>query len=343
MVTIYKEVCKRLEQIDFEALWPQFHSYPFALYTKKEAVMNGVYFSTPASFYGNTAILWNGQRTAIWNIELDPPKSLDHLTADLVHEMFHAFQTERGERRFPNDLTLFAATQTAESLSWKIWERNLLADGAPLPQFCAARLERRNNPLTREEELVETAEGMAQFVELRALGQLSDSLLLDSLERCRMHLRDASRAVDVRRCGYDSGMYMLWRAVESGMNIYHNIGQEVRSVFEFLSHQIPGILHAVLPDESVSKTAAILLRRQRQQQNAEMAGFLQTTPRRVNGPFEICGYDPMNMWRQENILFSRGFVALKNAYGEITPMQGKVLLNMEAGSDHIAVDYFISE
>ena len=158
-----------------------------------------------------------------------------------------------------------------------------------------------------------------------------------------MHLRDASRAVDVRRCGYDSGMYMLWRAVESGMNIYHHIGQEVRSVFEFLSHQIPGIPHAVLPDESVSETAAILLRRQRQQQNAEMAGFLQTTPRRVNGPFEICGYDPMNMWRQENVLFSRGFVALKNAYGEITPMQGKVLLNMEAGSDHIAVDYFISE
>lgn len=99
----------------------------------------------------------------------------------------------------------------------------------------------------------------------------------------------------------------------------------------------------MLPDESVSETAAILLRKQRQQQNAEMAGFLQTTPRRVNGPFEICGYDPMNMWRQENILFSRGFVALKNAYGAITPMQGKVLLNMEAGSDHIAVDYFISE
>lgn len=343
MIKLYHEISDRLNQIDFEAIWHGFHLYPFALYTQHEAIMNGAKFLTPDSFYGNTTIQFEGQQIAIWNIELDLPESLDLLAASLVHEMFHAFQMEHGEQRFPNDLALFASALTPESLAWRIWERQLLADEYSLPKFCSARLAHRNDCITHEEELVETAEGMAQFVEFRVLGQLSDLSLVDSLEKCRMHLRNADLAVDIRRCGYDSGAYMLWEAVESKENIFHVIGQEKKTAFEIILQQISTLPPINRPPEAILKKAVKLLNAQKQRRQAEIDEFYKTTLHRVKGPYQICGYDPMNMWRQENIFFSSSFIALKNKNGEIFHIQGNALLHMESNSVDTVTDYLIPE
>lgn len=343
MVKRYEEVSRRLNQIDFEALWPGFHPYPFALYTQREAILNGERFPTPEGFYGNTTISFGGRQIAIWNIETDSHKNLHSLTAGLVHEMFHAFQMEHGERRYPNDLALFAHAPTPESLAWKIWERSLLADQGAFSAFCTARLEHRNRFAVREEELLETAEGMAQFAEYRALGQLSRPLLLESLEQCRKRLRDASEAADVRRCGYDSGMYMLWRAAECGLNLSHEVGVETKTIFEILSQQTPAVPQSVRPAKEAIQAATQLLKEQKQQRRREIEAFYNVGFHRVNGPFQICGYDPTNMWRQEDVLFSRGFLTLKRTGGEGLNLQGTVLLNMEPNSNNRAIDCLIPE
>lgn len=343
MIKLYHEISDRLNKIDFEAIWHGFHLYPFALYTQHEAIMNGVKFLTPDSFYGNTTIWFEGKQIAIWNIELDLPESLDLLAASLVHEMFHAFQMEHGERRFPNDLALFASALTPESLSWRIWERQLLADKFALSKFCSTRLAHRNDCLTHEEELVETAEGMAQFVEFRALGQLSNQSLVDSLEKCKMRLKNADLAVDIRRCGYDSGLYMLWEAVEFKANVFHVIGQEKKTVFEIILQQIPTLPQINRPPEAILKKATELLNEQIQKRQAEIDEFYKTTFRRVKGPYQICGYDPMNMWRQEDTFFSSSFIALKNANDEILNIQGNALFNMEPNSIDTVIDYLIPE
>lgn len=339
MEELYLEVSRRLKKIDFEALWPGFQPRPFALYDRREAVLEGRRFEKPESFYGNTGVFYEGRQIAIWDIELDPPKDLDVFASCLVHEMFHAFQAERGESRFPDDLKLLAEEPKAKALALKIAERRLLAEG-DFAEFCAARLARRKNFSTHEEEMVETAEGMAQFAEFLVLRQLAPALLEKKPERCRAKLKDPAEAAKSRLCGYDSGMYMLWRAAESGLDIYHSVGRETRSVFEILSEQAAA--KAVSPpDEKLLEAAAGLISEQRRLQNADLEEFHRAARKKEEGPFVICGYDPINLWRQGDILFSKSFVSLRAFGGEVKNIYGNALFNMESGSGNRVLNYSI--
>lgn len=341
MLDLYREVEKRLDCLCFDELWPGFHPYPFSIYASHEAILDGVLMPTPECFYGNTTIQFENRQIAIWNLEFSPPKDLDALTASLVHEMFHAFQMERGDRRFPEDLALLAAPQTPEALAWAIRERQLLAGNAPLIQFCTARLQRRAIESTLEEEKVETAEGMAQYVELLALRNLSAVSFSSALAQCRTRLLDSVQALDLRRRGYDSGSFLLLRAAESGISMIHTVGGEEQTVFELLRGQI-GVLPAPEPlTGQAYATAEEILAKQLQQREVELQAFLQLKTQRLAGPFRICGYDPMQMWRTADTLFSRGFLALRDSNGITHSIRGKALLHMAPGDAYQAEDCFV--
>ena len=174
MKTLYERVNRQLERIDFEALWPGFHPFPFALYDGTHAVLDGRLMDCPEDFHGNTAVSFQGRLTAIWNVRPDLPGDDIGLASKLVHEMFHAFQMERNEKRFPNDLLLAAAELTPEYLALKAEECRCLTEPDGLLRFQALREMRRavNGGCIQEEFLTETIEGMAQYIELCALEQL---------------------------------------------------------------------------------------------------------------------------------------------------------------------------
>lgn len=340
MKDLYQEVKRRLEKIDFESIWHGFHLYPFALYTQDEAILDECIISTPDCFCGNTTVFYNQRWIAIWNIGLEPFDKLDLLTASLVHEMFHAFQMENKEGRFPNDLTLLSTILTPESLAWKIEERMYLAKEESFFKFFSARSERKKNYPLHEEELLETIEGMAQYVELCALKQLSESLFTRRFTQCQNRLNDPKQAINIRRSGYDSGAMMLWYAKESGLNIYHLINQETRSIFEFLLQQVTDIEDDLSYSEANLKSAIYLLDEQTKKQNSEIEKFMNNSLDKVEGPFRICGYDPMNMFRQQDLFYSRSFIMLKDSNGEMRKIQGEALLNMERDSDNLVLSYF---
>ena len=87
-----EEVAHRISALDFAQLWPGFHPYRFALYDEDTVFFNGTFFSRTADFVGNTAIVYQGEPIAIWNLEEVP--DINVLSAKIVHEMFHAFQQE---------------------------------------------------------------------------------------------------------------------------------------------------------------------------------------------------------------------------------------------------------
>lgn len=339
MEELYSETASRLEKVDFETVWPGFHPCPFALYDRRETVLDDRRFKTPENFYGNTCIFYGGRQIAIWNIELDPPEDPDIFASCMVHEMFHAFQQEKGEMRFPDDLKLLTEKIEIKALSLKIAERQLLADGNFFG-FCAARSARRKISSTHEEEMIETAEGMAQFAEFRALGQLSPALLEEKLKLCRARLKSPEGAAKLRLSGYDSGMYMLWLAVDLGMGIYHFVGRETKSVFEILAEQVKAA-KATPPDEELLAAAAAIIQEHQNLQNAELEEFYKAARRKEEGPFVICGYDPMNFWRQGDILFSRSFVSLHAPGGEVKNIYGKALFNMKSGSSNAVLNYLV--
>ena len=105
LLTLYHAVAEQLDRLDFAALYPGYHRYPFALYDEEQVCLEGQLFPWDDRFLGNTSIEYEGRRIAIWSVALDPQPPVA-LAANMAHEMFHCFQFDEGERRFPDDLRL---------------------------------------------------------------------------------------------------------------------------------------------------------------------------------------------------------------------------------------------
>ena len=99
---LYSEVSILLKKIDFNHLWEGFYPLKFALYTDNECYFNGNYIKKSDSFLGNTSIKYNGEWIAIWNVmgEIEPII----LCSKMVHEMFHGFQQQNNDSRFPDEI-----------------------------------------------------------------------------------------------------------------------------------------------------------------------------------------------------------------------------------------------
>ena len=171
---------ERLAKIDFSSLYRGFHRFPFALYDSRHACVGGEVTDRPASFLGNTSVLYNGEQTAIWQVSGEPADP-DMLASKIVHEMLHAFQKASGEQRWANEQeALVRYRYDAVSLSARLREASLmrkcLTGNEPeafsrLLSLRRARQERFPYEYDYEAR-IEQIEGTAHFVELSALEQL---------------------------------------------------------------------------------------------------------------------------------------------------------------------------
>ena len=178
---VYQEVEKRLDRVDFPALWKGFSPFRFALYNDAKCYFGGRYVDKTASFAANTSIEYDGEQIAIWKLT-EEPRDLDELTASLVHEMFHAFQETRGESRWANEMdALFNYKYSAENISRKLAEAAVMEDilvkknVSAFPELLALR-KKWAELFPREydyESRIEQIEGSANYVELSALTQLT--------------------------------------------------------------------------------------------------------------------------------------------------------------------------
>lgn len=341
MQAFYQAVKRELDKVNFDALWPGFHAYPFALYDDTQAVLDGVSMVRPAEFWANTALRFQGQLVAIYQVPAEDARDASSMASLLVHEMFHAFQMDCGETRFPDDLSLAAAPLPAEALAWKAEEYRALAQ-ADLPRFRAARERRRAMApeAVREELMAETVEGMAQYVELTALGQLSPEKRREGLQACVRALAEPERLLDARRCAYHSGTLLLTAAAAQGLVFAHPIGMETRPVYDLIAGQIPA---GDLPACPMLAPWQALVQEQREHRAHQIQEFLRRPHRTVTGQFSICGYDPMNLWRQEELLFSTSYLALRGEGQEPVELQGQALLYMLPGSAHRCRGYVVAE
>lgn len=338
----YDRVSSRLDRVDMAALWPGFRRYPFALNDGRNACVAGEMLPRPEVFRGNTAIPWGDGYMAVWDIGQDPVADADELAGHLAHEMFHAHQLTLGESRFPDDLRMLRCPPTAEALALRQREHRLLARAAehPAPEeasrllaevFALRALREQCCPEdARQGFLAETVEGTAEWVGLSALAQLSPEKAAQRLQQVAARLTDAGlHQLDTRRVSYDSGVCLLALARLAGLPL--PAGQE-ESVSAQLAAQVPSVRPAHLyPKETAHWTA--MLAHQREQRQNVLTDFRTRPLRRLQGPFRLCGYDPMNMWRQDDCLFGTGFFLLEEGAGRRIPLTGETLLTMAHGSD----------
>lgn len=217
LALVYSEIQKRVLKVDFSALWRGFSPLKFAVYTEKECYFNGRYIDKTDAFCANTAIAFNGESIAIWNI-VEEPKDLDVLASLIIHEMFHAFQQSSGERRFANETeALFQYRYSAENLSAKLAEANCIRSALKedRPSAYARLLSLRKMRASRYpyeydyEARIEQIEGTANFVEVNALTQLHHEKGTMAWQRMIDRICRPECYFPIRRISYETGATLI--------------------------------------------------------------------------------------------------------------------------------------
>ena len=314
----YEKINQRVNTIDFEAIYPGFHKYRFALYNDETIWFEDREIPQQV-FFGNTAKEFEGEYIAIWYVD-QPEDSydLDEFTAGIVHEMFHAFQYDTLKiTEFPNDLKLLQYPDDEENYLLKQNENEILAGSADadpehkvdiLRTVLASRAlrELKIGDIVHQEDLIEKFEGQAECSGMLALKQLSEEKFIRKIHDYADILKEGRYLFDVRKNGYFSGTMI--RLLE----------QECKERQSDIKNK--------LKNEQASKQQKFNTFFSDDTEYHEAVGF-------------ICGYDPMNQIRFGDKLWAKHFMAI-NVNSEIIQMQEQCVVEMQENSSNLTKGYW---
>ena len=356
LLSVYQDVEKNLQKLDFSLLHPGFHKYRFALYTQEQVCLDGELLPYDERFLANTAICLDGEYIAIWDMGCGEESALDTelLTYQIVHEMFHCFQFENGETRFPNDLKLLNAPADFGYYTGKYLENQYLAEafsqetgngesmkkGAEaLQQFSALRNSRfsRYGEYMLEELKAETAEGAAEFVGLKALKFITPAKYHAIIKNYLGKLRnDLPLLFDTRRLSYYTGA-LFCLAIERFQPPLKNAfgGLPI-----FLQNPLQTALSETMPWQPVQNCEALSREFHKLREKQErMISDHRKNNHYTACPAVICGYDPMNMFRTGNLLYCSHFLFLQSDT-ETIRLDGPILAVLKDGTANEVLGYY---
>lgn len=340
----YHAVNTILDTIDFDALFHGFHKYRFALYSSREIILDGKIIPYQEEFRGNTAKLYEGEYIAIWNMEFDPVEDPEYLASCLVHEMFHCHQRTNHETRYPSDLELLSYPDDTENFVKKYNENRYLADAYALRdrmllrKFASVRESRHGvyPAMVRQEWKVETLEGMAEYVGLKALQRINADKYHAVVEDYLGKLRAENKLLfDVRRISYYSGAVYFLCLERFGFPV-HNVFDCEQTAYEQNPIDIAGVIAEVLPCEFVLHSHREFVQEKREKVSQYIEHAEYTACRAA-----ICGYDPMNMFRIDDMIYCSHFIFLDKD-GKDIRINSPVVLRLEKGSNVDVVGYYLS-
>lgn len=230
---IYYGIKKIIDTVDFSLLWDGFIPLRFAVYNKEECFFDGSYIPKTDVFIANTAIMYNDEYIAIWNIidEID----LEVLASKLIHEMFHAYQMKNNESRFINEIeALVKYNYSAVNLSIKMEENTLLCNlirnfnRDDFSRFLSLRKYRLLNfeYEYRYESSIEQIEGSATYVELNALKQISDEKYNLKVEGMLNEICNTKNYFPIRIVSYSVGALVFELLKKNNIFCFESFSKE---------------------------------------------------------------------------------------------------------------------
>ena len=223
---VYRQLEEQIAQVDFPALWKGFSPLKFAVYDDTRVFFDGHFVEKTSAFTANTAINYEGEDIAIWYLVDDPDEADTAILASkMIHEMFHAFQLKKGERRRAKELealmryryhtenigTRYKEAELLRALSDRVNDGDEAAQTARFRQLLALRAARKERfPYEYAyEACTEQIEGSANYVELKALEQLSPEKAEKERAALLASTEDVSRCFPIRPLCYASGAFLL--------------------------------------------------------------------------------------------------------------------------------------
>jgi len=341
MQDLIKEINEKLNSLDFNKIWEGFKIYDYALYNDKNVYLKDNVFPVDNRFLGNTSIKYNNKYIAIWKVTESDKKNIDKLTASLIHEMFHAHQFENNEKRFFNDLEGLKYPYNLENYKLRYHERMYLVDAIKekvldrkeklFSKYLETRLKREKiiSGVINYEKAIETVEGCAEYVSLMALKQLSKNEYRNKINNICNSLCELDRKIfDTRTLSYYSGALSCIVASELGIEIIDNIGDSDTYVFDKIQNRkfdtdtdFELELSNNINYEKFEQLFNLYINDIKNSIHSVMTGknIINKT-----GKFIICGYDPMNMIRYDNMVLHKRFVFIYDG-NEKKYIQGPII------------------
>ncbi|MFT4415818.1 hypothetical protein ACLM5H_18320 [Fredinandcohnia humi] len=231
MTTYLDLINQDLEEVNLHHYWPSFEMVAYALYdTTNVYLFNHPRFKDKQEntyqvlkrdeqFNGCTLLLFENYPTAIVDLELYV--DYESLYSILVHELFHGFQYVKGEKRFPNEILGITYPLTKENVELRNLERkylynalletNTLKKKEYLNAFIGLREKRLSiiPDYLLYENLVETVEGPAWYVEVKAYVEKSPLAYDSVLQKYGQGLLNKYESTStIRKSCYSSGLFM---------------------------------------------------------------------------------------------------------------------------------------
>lgn len=315
----YEEIALRIKDIDFFLLWPGFKKYNFALYDNEKVYFNHQEIKKTNEFLGNTAIKFNNEHIAIWN--LTNHMDYDILTAKIIHEMFHAFQKEQNESRFPNEFLgvinyQYDLTNSQIKLKENQILKELLSCFEPklLTEFYKLRRYRKEYFSFEYdyETNIETIEGSAQFVELMALKYLNIDKFKNQLNQILKRIIDPRCLIPIRVRCYDIGAILLLICEQNNILLNKNIDYYLNFSDQLLNN---------IPVEDINIPYNALLEEVLHKDMRNLEELINKTKLKNNvikiEPSKLAGFNVYQARYLKGYLYSKYFIMYNNGIKDI--------------------------
>lgn len=321
-----------LTEQELAEYWPNFQAVAYALYDDKNVLLyhHPNYNEKPykslnwtEQFVGSTLILFEDYPTAI--VDVSYYKDYASLYSILIHELFHGYQFLQEEKRFANEMLGVTYPLSEENIELRNRERKWLYQTLTasakeeklfnLQQFVSTREERQKNigEFLEYENLVETIEGPAWYVELKAFAEKSDlpynAVLPKYIEPL---LNKQESTVHLRRSCYSSGLSICLLLDEFSPQWKTTFFQSEKSLYEFFK-EIVNVETEPLPPMTISHETKKLINIAERIREEEISSFSEMNGYHIviEGKMAFSAIDPMNIIQSKNRCLHKNFIEIK--------------------------------
>ncbi|MET3687558.1 hypothetical protein ABIC37_003078 [Priestia megaterium] len=330
------QIAKDLTNTNVERYWPNFELVAYALYDKNSVFLfnHPRYNQVPPKTYkilkrderfvGNTLILFDGYPTAIADMELYD--DYEGLFSILVHELFHGNQYIKEEKRFPDEMLGITYPLTKENVEIQNRERKNLYNALLetdiskkkqyLNEFISLR-EKRAEGIKEHltyENLIESVEGPAWYVEIKAFSEkspLANDLILKKYGKNLIDVVESTS--NIRRSCYSSGLFMCLLLDELSSDWKERFFGTKTTLFELIklldiAPRKQAIEEVQISPETEAAVNFAVESRKRELDEFEAQIGIHLF---IEGEIIALSFDPMNIVPFENMLLHKNYIKVR--------------------------------